>query len=63
MQAVEVHIKHLNKNYHTCNDILSILYLYKYVEKMFKALYNFFLNLIQFLIQAVQLQMLTLIIL
>lgn len=41
MQAVEVHIKHLNKNYHTCNDILSILYLYKYKEKiMFKALYN-----------------------
>lgn len=63
MQAVEVHIKHLNKNYHTCNDILSILYLYKYVEKMFKALYIIFLNLIQFLIQAVQLQMLTLIIL
>lgn len=42
MQAIQVHIKHLNKNYHTFNYILSILYLYKYVEKMFKALYNFF---------------------
>lgn len=33
MQALQVHIKHLNKNYYTCNDILSIRYLYKYVEK------------------------------
>lgn len=41
MQALQVHIKHLNKNYHTCNYILSIRYLYKCVEKkMFKALYN-----------------------
>lgn len=41
MQALQVQIKHLNKNYHTCIDILSILYLYKYKEKiMFKALYN-----------------------
>lgn len=42
MQVVEVYIKYLNKNYYICNDILSILYLYKDVEKMFKVLYNFF---------------------
>lgn len=53
MQALQVHIKHLNKNYHTCNDILSILYLYKYKEKiMFKALYNLKKTLIKCLIQA-----------
>lgn len=54
MQALQVHIKHLNKNYHTCNDILSIRYLYKYVEK--KCLRHYIIlkkNLIQCLIQAV----------
>lgn len=41
MLVVQVYIKYLNKNYYICIDILSILYLYKYKEKiMFKVLYN-----------------------